>query len=267
MVCECGEMFSVCPFWQEVVATAYGSEHERVDSRPDALGEGFLRHSLGPTLRRSTPRVRVHAAFKELGQLLAPLYAAVEHVNGSSVIVDASKAPPWGMAASSSNSVDLRPIHLVRDPRGFAFSNGRRRAAPGPPGAMSIPHGPLRSYANWLLANVEADWLRRRANRSTLVLYDDLTRRPTETVHAILESLGVDADLSHVLSRDTLVVDHNGHAIGGNPRRPRRGATNIVPDDAWRTESSQELRVLASLVMPFWLRYQHVSSRAGGFPH
>jgi len=267
MVCECGEVFSVCPFWQAVVTTAYGSEHERVRARVDALGEGFLRHSLGPTLRTSTPRFRVTAAFNELGQLLAPLYAAVEHVSGAEVVVDASKAPPWGMAASTSNSVDLRPIHLIRDPRGFAFSNGRRRAAPGPPGATSIPHGPLRSYANWLLANGEADWLRRRTERSTLVLYDNLTRRPPETVHAILESLGVEADLTHVLSRDTLVVAHDGHAIGGNPRRPRRGTTNIVPDDAWRTESSQQLRALASLVMPFWLRYQRVASRTGELAH
>ncbi len=263
MQCECGEQFRSCPFWQPVVVEAYGREHARVRARVDALGEGFLRHSIAPTLRAAEPRYRLRAAFRELAALLAPVYVAAAHVSGAAVVVDASKAPPWGLAARHAPGVDVCVLHLVRDPRAFTYSNGRTRAAPGPPGAVSIPHGAARSYANWVLANVEAGALRRRARSSAVILYDDLAREPRATLELVTRTIGLDADVGRVLRDQTLVVEQAGHTIGGNPRRPRHGSTVITPDDTWRRHRTAADRALAPLVLPLWNHYRRSSAVTG----
>ena len=172
------------------------------------------------------------------------------------MLVEATKAGLWGMCAATSDEIEMAVVRLVRDPRGFTFSNARARAFHYPPGSMTTPHGAARSYINWLLANLEGDWLRRRAFADTYVLYEDLTRDPTAAIRSITRTLGLDAESTAALDRDTLVIDRVGHAIGGNPRRPKRGSTVIATDDEWRTAGKRSLRMLAPLVLPLWHHYE-----------
>jgi hypothetical protein len=255
-VCECGEQFQSCPFWQGVLEDAYGSEQDAIRVRLEELGEGFIRHSVMPTLRNSHPKTKFFGAFKEAGELLEPVYRAAAVRSGASVLVEATKAGLWGLAASTSDAIDLAVVRLVRDPRGFTFSNARARAFHYPPGSMTTPRGAARSYINWSLFNLEGDWLRRRAYADTYVLYEDLTRDPTAAIRSITRTLGLDAESTSALDHDTLVIDRVGHAIGGNPRRPKRGSTVIATDDEWKTAGKRSLRVLAPLVLPLWHHYQ-----------
>jgi hypothetical protein len=255
-ICECGEQFGDCPFWQGVLDDAFGSEREKIRVRLEEIGEGFIRHSIMPTLRTAKPKYKVLDSFKEAGAYLEPVYRAAAERSGASVVVDATKAGIWGMCAATSPAIDLSVVRLVRDPRGFTFSNARGRAFHYPPGSMTTPHGAARSYANWLLSNLEGDWLRRSASSDTYVLYEDLTRDPTAAIRLIARTLGLPADSTAALENDTLVIDRVGHAIGGNPRRPKRGSTVIKPDDEWKTAGKPALRALAPLVLPLWHHYQ-----------
>jgi hypothetical protein len=255
-VCECGEQFGNCPFWQGVLDDAFGSEREAARARLEQLGEGFIRHSVMPTLRNSHPKSKFFGAFKEAGELLAPVYRAAAERSGASMLVEATKAGLWGYCAATSDEIDLAVVRLIRDPRGFTFSNARARAFHYPPGSMTTPRGPARSYVNWVLANLEGDLLRRRAYANTYVLYDDLTRDPGAALREITRALGLDAESTSALDNDTLVIDRVGHAIGGNPKRPRRGSTDIAADVEWKTAGRKSLRVLAPLVLPLWHHYQ-----------
>ena len=209
-----------------------------------------------PTIRASHPKYKFFSTFKEAGALLEPVYRAAATRSGASVLVEATKAGLWGMCAATSDEIEMAVVRLVRDPRGFTFSNARARAFHYPPGSMTTPHGAARSYINWLLANLEGDWLRRRAFADTYVLYEDLTRDPTAAIRSITRTLGLGAESTAALERDTLVIDRVGHAIGGNPRRPKRGSTVIATDDEWRTAGKRSLRVLAPLVLPLWHHYE-----------
>jgi hypothetical protein len=255
-VCECGEQFGNCPFWQGVLDDAFGSEQEAIRARLEEIGEGFIRHSVMPTLRASHPKYTFFATFREAGELLEPVYRAAAQRSGASVLVEATKAGLWGMCAATSDAIEMAVVRLVRDPRGFTFSNARARAFHYPPGSMTTPHGAARSYINWLLANLEGDWLRRRAFADTYVLYEDLTRDPAAAIRSITKTLGLGAESTAALDQDTLVIDRAGHAIGGNPRRPKRGSTVIATDDEWRTAGKRSLRVLAPLVLPLWHHYE-----------
>lgn len=260
MVCECGEQFRSCPFWQAVIDDVFGVEQEVMRARIESLGEGFIRHSILPTIRNSHPHCRFDTSFRELGELMAAVYKSVARHAGASVIVDATKAALWGMCASTSPDVDLSIVRLVRDPRGFAFSNARSRAFHYPPGSRTIPRGTTRSYGNWLLANLSADRLQRKASRSIFIFYDQFAGDPIEAIRPVARLLGLDPDATSAIKHDALQINRVGHAIGGNPGRPRRGTTPVKPDEAWMTSAKPSVRALSPLVLPLWQRYR---SRAG----
>ena len=262
MVCECGEQFSTCPFWQTVLAEAYGSEQDAVRARLGVLGDGLVAHSIAPTLVHSKTKFRLKASFAEIGALLEPIYRAIAANAGSAIIVDAAKSGLWGLCVSSATSIEPSVIHLVRDPRGFSYSNARARAFHYPPGSMTTPRGPTRSLVNWLLSNLEAEVLARRAEIKTTVLYEDLTRDPFAMAARITRTLGLDSDIGTVFRDGTLVVSRVGHAIGGNPRRPQFGSTVIAPDDEWRRSASRRLRMLAIPFEPLYHRYQRKARAA-----
>lgn len=259
MVCECGEQFRACPFWQAVIGEVFGDEQEIVRARMEALGGGFIRHNVAPMIRNSRPRYRVDRSARELGAVMAAVYGSVARHAGAAVVVDATKAALWGMCASTSPALDLSVIRMVRDPRGFTFSNARSRDFHYPPGSRTRPRGAPRSYANWMLSNVTADWFARRASSTTFVFYDQFAADPVEAVRPVVGQLGLDPAAGTAIRRDALVIDRVGHAIGGNPRRPRRGTTAVRLDDEWRTAATPAARALGHLALPQWRYYRRLA--------
>ncbi len=264
MICECGKEHRDCPFWQAVLTDAYGGADEQAAKRERArvLGKGFIAHSPRSALVHSSPRYSLKAAFRELGTLIEPVYRAVAAHSGAQVVVDSSKAAPWGLSSRSAPGVDLRVVHLIKDPRAFAYSNGRPHAFFYPPGSTTIPRGPIRSFGNWGLANMEAEYLARKAPRSMTVLYETLARRPEETLASIVDMIGVEGNPTIPVHDGKLTVANPGHAIGGNPRRPRHGVTSIEFDERWRTDGSRALRTLGPpLAGPLWWHYKRLAAR------
>ena len=69
--------------------------------------------------------------------------------------------------------------------------------------------------------------------------------------------LGVEGSPELPVKDGKLTVDRPGHAIGGNPRRPRHGVTPIEFDERWRTDGSRALRTLGPpLAGPFWWHWK-----------
>lgn len=256
MVCECGSQFRLCPFWQSVIGDVFGDEQEIVRARMESLGGRFIRHSIAPTIRNAKPRYRIGASFRELGAVMAAVYGSVARHSGATVVVDATKAALWGLCASTAPGIDLSVVRMVRDPRGFAFSNARSRAFHYPPGSRTTPRGTTRSYANWLASNISADVLASRTEASMLVFYDQFAHDPVKAVQPVARWLGLNPEAGSAIQHDALVIDRVGHAIGGNPRRPRRGVTPIRVDDEWKTAATPSVRALAPAVLPLWRRYR-----------
>ncbi len=259
MICECGKRHRVCEFWQGVLEDAYGDTDQQGAKRERArvLGKGFTAHSPRSALRHSKPKYSLRSAFRELGTLIEPVYRAVAARTGAQVIVDSSKAAPWGLSSLAAPGVELHVVHLIKDPRAFAYSNGQPHAFFYPIGSMTTPRGPIRSFGNWGLANLEAEYLARQVPNNMTVLYETLARRPEETLASIVAMLGVGGDRALPIRDGKLTVDRPGHAIGGNPRRPRHGVTSIEFDERWRTEGSDTLRKLGPLLTgPFWRHWQ-----------
>ncbi len=190
-----------------------------------------------------------------------PCTASVAERTGAELIVDASKAGLWGLGLLAAPGIDLDVIHLVRDSRGFALSNSRPHDF-WPPGTQTIPRGPIRSFLNWDVTNVEAEYLARRAARSRTVLYNTFAARPEETLAAIVEWLGF-GGRELPIHDGKLTVGRVAHTVGGNPSRPRLGTTSIRPDERWRTDGSRALRTFGPVFTgPLWHHYRRRAESA-----
>jgi hypothetical protein len=261
MTCSCGQEFQSCPFWQSILHDAWGDHAGATRERLGALSRGFEAQNILAALKHSSPRFSLMSAMREIGELIEPLYRAVASETHAEIIVDSSKTPLWGFSLLTARGVELDVVHLIKDPRAFAVSNGRVHNRFYPPGAKTIPRGPIRSYVNWDLTNVEAEALTRRAQRGITVLYESLARDPQWTTEAILAVLGFSGARVPIEDR-VLSVTKLTHTIGGNQRRPRLGMTEIVLDDGWKQSSSRRLRMLAPfLTGPLWYHYKRIACR------
>ena len=235
-LCACGRPFSGCPFWVGVGKSAYDG-WDRVDA-----GELIdLRHELVrtrhlPRLLTGSPTSGGRLRRDELVERLGALYRAAADESGARLLVDSSKMPAWAALVAHAD-VDLHLLHVVRDPRGVAYSLGKEVPRPEAGGADLMHRtSPAESALWWSAFELAASALRvRLPGRVTTVRYEDFVVDPRGTVRTVVEATGLavrDADLAHV-TRDGVVLGTH-HQVAGNPVRFTTGPVPIRPDQAWR---------------------------------
>ncbi|HLK94177.1 MAG TPA: glycosyltransferase [Nocardioidaceae bacterium] len=282
--CGCGEPFDQCPFWSRVGEAAFGGWSPERMREIATLQRRVGRQRHVPRLLTTRPgggseRVPgTHADQRSfshdlarLGEAYARLYAAVAEVAGARVVVDASKWPGHGLALARSGLVDLRVIHLVRDPRGVAYSWSKtdvaRPQAAGMSGATSrmAAHGAGATTLRWTAFQLECDLLRAVVQHSTRVRYEDLVTSPLSTVAGALRALGLlDAarDVRHI--HDGTVDLSPSHGLSGNPSRFTSGAVRLHVDEAWRHAMATRTRRLVTTLALHVLMTHGYSARVGG---
>ena len=70
--------------------------------------------------------------------LVEQLYRGIARSTGARLIVDSSKEPHYSWILRQATDLDVRFLHLVRDPRAVAMSWRRPRAEPGLGGAATM---------------------------------------------------------------------------------------------------------------------------------
>ncbi len=263
-LCGCGAPVPQCDFWTAVVQRAFG------DAEPDlaALIElqraaTSVRHALGPWRGGAEPGPAVRFA-----EVIGRLYAAIAEVAGARVIVDGSKLPVFGRLATRAPGVQLRVLHLVRDPRAVAYSGVRRwrRADTERHGfarVASMLRKRLQAVARDLL--VELLWRRDRRARYRLLRYEDLVADPQAAIEAVAGDLGDVVPAGFVGPERSVWIDAC-HAVSGNRMRSRTGRVVLASDDEWRTALGAGDRWITDLcTFPLRLRYGYgAGTRRGG---
>jgi hypothetical protein len=254
-LCGCRLPTPDCPFWGRVVSSAGVPGPESAD-RVVALGKEVLRLRRFPANLRSTldagPRdLRTYAG------LFGRLYRAVAELTGAEVIVDTSKHATQAAVVSILPGVDVRFVHLVRDPRATAYSWQRVKPDPGQGPEGRLWRRPTGASARaWILSNLAGDLVRRRhGDRSLLLRYEDFVADPGESLDAILSLLGVGPHRLPLLDQRTAEI-RQGHSISGNPSRFLTGPVALRPDAEWVDRQSARDRLLVTaLALPFLRRY------------
>jgi hypothetical protein len=251
--CGCGEPFWECELWNRVFDGAFGGM-QRVDAREMTRLQRTRNLALNAALTLLPVRSTARRKFLDH---LEKLYEEVGRATGSRVIIDSSKRPLYGYLLQTVPGVDLRVVHLIRDPRASAHSWLREKPQPDKSGqAYMLRFGPLESTLRWIVWNVltKAFW-GRYPGRYLRLRYEDFVRKPEESIRAILKLLDEEAsDLPFV--GETRVELGGGHTVSGNPNRFETGAVELQPDEEWMSGMKPgDRRLVTALALPLLGRY------------
>lgn len=249
-LCGCGQTFRSCPFWQEVGQRAFGGwdridlpEMKRLIHRVDRTV--YLPLLLAPRLHPGFAR-----RLRRYQDTMTRLYAAVADVSGQPVVVDSSKRPSLAHALRTAPGIDLRVVHMLRDPRGVVHSWGSEVAIPEGAGARSHlrKRSPRLIVRRWVTVNAMIGALRRLGVPATVLRYEDLVRDPRTAMRSAAALTGTpltDDDL-HFLSPDGLVIEPH-HTVAGGRIRFRSSPMALKLDERWRREMSPRRRTFVQV--------------------
>ena len=254
-LCGCGRPFYECPVWTEVVQKAFGGP-DGVDARRMIS----LQNSAART--RHIPLMLTTKGSKTLADRLdgwledtGRLYEALRIVTGSRVIVDSSKEPAYGYALGMVPNIDLRVLHLVRDPRAAAYSWLKKKPQPDSED-LEFMHrfSPTKSAVLWDSWNAAAEALW-RDEKYLRLRYEDFVANPRRSFARILGLLG-EEDAELPLTGDQEVKLGVSHTVSGNPNRFEIGSVALRHDKEWMEKMNPKDRnLVTALTLPLLRRY------------
>jgi hypothetical protein len=238
-LCGCGERVAECSLWGPILAAMSSASGYTMGSVRQLRDEtSRTRHllRLWRTARRDGRRPLPEA--ERYGDVLTGMYAAVRASTKSAIIVDSSKHPAEALLLASRPDVDLTVLHLVRDPRGAAYSWNKRSGATehGSPRSGPPQRGILSSSAWWTTWNLVAESMIRPilGSRYLSLRYEDVMASPRDQLGAVVQRLGISAgDLP--FSGANEVVLGPTHTVAGNPNRMGTGIVRLELDTEWKT--------------------------------
>jgi Sulfotransferase family len=258
-VCGCGAPFRECALWRSVFDEAFGGI-DKVDPREMIrLRESWARTMHVPLMLAPPGKWFVERRLREYLGVLEKLYHAVQIVTGARVIVDTSKFPSYGSVLEMAPSMNLRVMHLVRDPRAVAYSWMRKkRLRPDLEGPKEyMPRrGAAVSSLRWLVRNITTEVLWRRSKERYLLLrYEDFAVDPQETIGRVLKLVREEEAPRRRAARHKVRLGMN-HNIWGNPSRFRTGMVEIQPDTEWVSHiEPNDRRLVTLLTLALLVRY------------
>ena len=260
-LCGCGVPVPDCEFWSRVGKTAFGG-WDQVDAG-EMLGlqrradrNRFIPSMVTPALR---PGARGDVA--RYGDVLSRLYRAIGEVSGARVVIDASKhASTAYLLTTRVPGLDVRVVHLVRDPRGVAYSWTKEVKKPEVTGedAFMPVYSPLSSGRQWLSYNMLFEALRAvPAAKSAVFRYEDMLADPRAELERILAHAGEPVlPESFAFLGDREVLLGCDHTVAGNPMRFHQGSLALRLDEAWKSKlPKRDQQIVAAVTTPLRLRY------------
>jgi hypothetical protein len=195
-----------------------------------------------------------------LPSALTAVYRSLHEVTGARLIVDSSKPPSFGFVLQHLEGIDLRVLHVVRDPRAVAYSWTRNKAlTDGARRHEMLRLSPLQSALQWDLWNAAAERLWRGSDQYLRVRYEDLVADPPAVLARITELAGV-GDLPLPFTTSHEVAAGTVHTVAGNADRMRTGPLTISADEEWRRQlPPRARRIVTALTSPLAARYGYRS--------
>ncbi len=260
-LCGCGEAFQDCPFWTAVGTQAFGRWSEIDLEAAIKMRWSVDRSRQLPQIVKSHRRGFPSSTQSDYLELIGAVLRAAGRVaydrTGATVLVDSSKHLSAAALYALDPRLDVRVLHLLRDPRGVAYSWTKavtRPEAGNEADMADMPtYNPARTAARWVTDNLGFDRLEALGIPVLTLRYEDFLSSPIERLAEIASFAGI-ADTvlpADIFDGMTINVEAAMHSAAGNPIR--FGATSITlrVDDAWRTKlSARQRRVVAGITAP-----------------
>lgn len=230
--CGCGVHVHQCQFWTAV--------RERWSAETGAEAEDYLDLQRKVSRLRQLPRLLAPsllrgAWFGPYRDLTTALLRAIAREAGVSTLIDSSKNPVRAMALSRLPDIDLRLIHLVRDPRGVAASLMKSWKPDPQRGIQQAIAGMSAGQVarSWNLVNRFSEGVVRRTAkpRAIRIRYEDVLADPTKQLAAIGTMASMDfSEVAAGIEQEKPVSF--GHMVAGNRLR-MKGSAPLRRSDDW----------------------------------
>jgi len=258
-LCGCGRPSRECPFWGPVFDGEFGGQSEDLAREMMRLQYSGARTRHIPLMLTDGGREKIRARLGKFLDNTGRLYKAIRSVSGSRVVVDTSKEPAYGYALGMVPGIDLRVLHLVRDPRAAAYSWAKKKPQPDSADREFMHQKtPAQSAVLWDAWNaaIEALW-RRTPEKYLRLRYEDFIADPRASFEAMLELVGEEgSELPLVGEREVKLGI--SHTVSGNPNRFDTGAVELKQDQAWTEKMSpRDQKLVTALTVPLLKRYHY----------
>lgn len=247
--CSCGELFRECEFWKHMATRTRELGHPvnvfktnswNTDLRlsHNRLINVLLVRSLGwDALNDARDAVvggvtRTRTAISQMGWNTWSLASAVLERTGKKVFVDTTRDHQRPKYLARHPLLDIRVIHLIRDPRGNSASIMKHAGK-----------NVATAARQWRRYNVEAARVRSYLPEASWMSlhYEDLCADSSGVLDRISDFLGVRRATVQPGSQD-----HQNHIIGNRMRL--KGLTEIREDLSWQTRfTAAELATIARI--------------------
>jgi hypothetical protein len=166
----------------------------------------------------------------------------------------------------SQANLDIRVVHVVRDPRAVAYSWAKtvERPEAGDNEKYMIKYGAARAASLWNAENLAMSALSRLNVPVLRVNYEAMVEQPASTVRGLLEFAGLPAEVEIPFDGHRVTLEPT-HTVSGNPLRFRTGVLDIRRDDDWMTRlDARDRAVVTAMTAPlrtayYWKDSRHVS--------
>ncbi len=254
-ICGCERPFLECDYWTAVVHDAFGGIGQ-IDA--DYIFRLKRDVRIANTLLSLLPGGTRYLSlkFKEYATILERFYKAIQKKSNCNVIVDASKTPAYAYALTTVPNIDLYIAHLVRDPRGVAYSEGKKKRYDS--NHNMIQRGPFKSTLFWSAWNAVTELFWGSSSNYMLIRYEDFIRQPRQKTEEIIKLCQENVtNLPFVTEHEVLL--HSNHNVSGNPSRFRTGRVQLKIDNEWETKlKPRDKAVISTLSFPFLKRYGYI---------
>ena len=259
-LCGCGQKFSECEFWNQVGKSAFGGWEQISGSRMRQLQLRADRTRHIPSLLFPRLSHVLNANTAQYGVVISRILRAVIEVSGKPIVVDTSKHVSTALLLRRLPEVDLKIVHMVRDPRGVAHSWSKVVNRPEVTDAdlqMATLH-PARIGVRWLWFNWAFSNMDRLGVDISTIRYEDFVAAPTATLNQVFSFAGVEPTAEEILDTEKPVLLTPGHSVAGNPRRLERKPVEIRADESWRSALDPEMSKVVSRITRVMLgRYRY----------
>ncbi|OGI06484.1 MAG: hypothetical protein A3I68_04165 [Candidatus Melainabacteria bacterium RIFCSPLOWO2_02_FULL_35_15] len=255
-LCGCGVTVRECDFWKKVFDNGF-SGMNKVNVTEILKKLKFTYYSRLALIKLLPFGEKYFKSYALSIPEIEKLFLSVWEVTHCKVIIDTTKSPLWGYLLSLMDNLDVYSIHLIRDPRGIAYSRKKKMLQPDKEKTIYIERfNSFDSSLKWNTRNLLAEYLwKQNKDKYLMIKYEDFARKPKMTVNTILDFISESGASTPFVSAGEVELSVN-HSAWGNPSRFKTGRIELKVDDEWKSKLNSFDKLISTVcTFPLLSRY------------